>query len=255
MVAKEGTCSISSSCSSSPCPPQTKKESSPATRRPLLFSSLFGTKINRPSASKPVVEVLGGRYLSKKIHASTSDGSLDTTENATESSLASNWLSCRSQEEYQQQQHQLSNEDQLRQWGQAIVDARRLPTTSVYANNVIMVNSERTKRTIPAVKRCAKLDEVARWHAQVMARECNVRHSDAKELQAKLVEQQAATTSQHLGENVGCGTTIRDIHCAMMENTTGDARNITDRRYTEMGMATARCPSTGELYLCQIFRG
>ena len=100
-----------------------------------------------------------------------------------------------------------------------------------------------------AVKRCSALDAVARWHAETMAAEGKVRHSDSRDLQARLKDQ----VGEHLGENVGAGESIRAIHHEMMQNV-GDSRNMTDRRYKEMGMATAR-GKNGELFLCQIFRG
>ena len=221
-----------------------------APRRP--FISLWGAKSkrqsrpNRPAPSKKAAEVLGGKYLSKK-HASLR--SIDT-EDITEPSMMGSWKSCRS-EDYQKAvaTTPLSEEARRSEWGRAIVDARRLPRTSKYANNHIMVNIERTKRTIPAVKRCSALDAVARWHAETMAAEGKVRHSDSRDLQARLKEQ----VGEHLGENVGAGESIRAIHHEMMQNV-GDSRNMTDRRYKEMGMATAR-GKNGELFLCQIFRG
>ena len=210
-----------------------------SARRPII--SLWGAKANRPSVSKQATEVLGGKYLSKK-HGSLR--SVDT-EDITETS--GSWKSCRSRD--YKQITPLSHEDQRSEWGQAIVDARRLPRTSHFSNNHIMVNTERTKRTTPAVKRSSELDAVARWHAEVMAAEGKVRHSDAKDLQAKLMD----NLGEHLGENVGAGESIRAIHHEMTQNL-GDFRNMTDRRYKEMGMATAR-GADGELYLCQIFRG
>ena len=222
------------------------------SRRPTI--SLWGTKANRPSRasrsnrpspSKKAAEVLGGKYLSKK-HASLR--SIDTEE-VTETSMGS-WKSCGSEDYKKAATTPLSEEAQRSEWGKAIVDARRLPRTSHFANNHIMVNMERSKRTVPAVKRCSELDAVARWHAEIMAAEGKVRHSDSKDLQAQLTDDKVG---EHLGENVGAGESIRAIHHEMMQNL-GDSRNMTDRRYKEMGMATAR-GKNGELFLCQIFRG
>ena len=219
-------------------------------KRRLPTISLWGTKAdrpsrpNRPAPSKQAAEVLGGKYLSKK-HASLR--SIDTEE-VTETSMGS-WKSCGSEDYKKAATTPLSEEVQRSEWGKAIVDARRLPRTSHFANNHIMVNMERTKRTVPAVKRCSELDAVARWHAETMAAEGKVRHSDTKDLQAQLTDK----VGEHLGENVGAGESIRAIHHEMMNNLS-DSRNMTDRRYKEMGMATAR-GKTGELFLCQIFRG
>jgi len=218
----------------------------------------WGTKT--PAASQQTAKVLGGKYISKK-HASLRSFDTTETEDLSESpsitespSMTSSWRSCRSRD-YQQQQPQLTDQEKRAQWEQAVLDARRLPRSTYMANNIMMVNAERTKRTIPAVKRCSVLDSVAQWHAQAMAAEGRVRHSDAQDLQAMLLclGEEEEDCCEHLGENVGAGPSIKSIHEEMMGHV-GDARNIRDRRYTEMGMATARSP-TGELYLCQIFRG
>lgn len=210
-----------------------------------LFRKKVGTLsflTDRKSTSKQVKKALGGTYLSRKEASLRSCSTEDLTE------TSSNWKSCGSQD--YRKRSQLSFEDQQKQWGQAIVDARRLPGTSHFASNHIMVNKERTKRTVPALKRSPQLDAVARWHAETMAKNEKVKHSDPKELQSKLEE---SGRYAYLGENVHSGCSIRSIHREMVD-TVGDVRNMTDRRYTEMGMATAVSKS-GELYLCQIFRG
>jgi uncharacterized protein YkwD len=210
------------------------------TRR-SSFLSVFGSK--KPSPSKQVKKALGGTYLSRKESSLRSV----TTEDPTETNKS--WKSCASRD--YRQRSQLSYEDQQKQWGQAIVDAQRLPRTSAhFASNHIMVNAERTKRTIPALKRSRELDAVARWHAEAMAAENMVRHSKPKELQSMLGED---GEFKYLGENVHSGPCIRTIHDEMVE-IVGDLRNMCDRHYKEMGMATA-LSSSGELYLCQIFRG
>ena len=202
---------------------------------------------DKPSTSKQAKKLLvGGKYLSRKEASLRSYSTEDVTETTT--SMES-WKSCGSQD--WRKRSQLSFEDQQKQWGKAIVDAQRLPKhTGYYASNHIMVNKERVKRTIPALKRSPDLDAIARWHAESMAAERAVRHSDPKELQAKLEE---LGVYAYLGENVHSGTCVRTMHREMVE-TVGDVRNMTDRRYTEMGMATAK-GSDGELYLCQIYRG
>ncbi|CAB9510439.1 expressed unknown protein [Seminavis robusta] len=208
------------------------------TRRRLL--ALFNG--DKKKHSTEATKLLGGKYLSKKA---MSLRSIDTSENS-DSETATSWKSCSSQE---YRRPKLSYEDRQKEWGKAVAQSKRLPSTAHFSNNIIMVNKERTKRTIPAISRSSHLDAVARWHAEVMALEGAVRHSNPAELQTKLADD----TCTFLGENVAAGTSIRTMHQQMVDNV-GDLRNMTDNRYKEMGCGTAR-GADGELYLCQIFRG
>lgn len=131
---------------------------------------------------------------------------------------------------------------------EAMERARKLPRTCYFSNNHIMVNTERTKRVVPSLNRNLDLDTLARWHAESMAASAQTFHSNPVQIYSKLKK-----PSRRIGENVAVGETIRDIHRQMMDKK-GDRNNILDRRYTEMGMGTAK-GRNGELYLCQIFRG
>jgi uncharacterized protein YkwD len=126
--------------------------------------------------------------------------------------------------------------------------SRDLPDTWYYSSNHVMVNRERTKRTIALLVRMPELDEIAREHAKAMAKENKKFHSDPSSLKMKLSQ-----PARRLGENVAKGDTIRDIHREMM-TISSDSNNIIDSRYSHFGMATAKA-SDGELYVCQIFRG
>jgi uncharacterized protein YkwD len=142
-----------------------------------------------------------------------------------------------------------SDEDELTQDKTDLIMARsrRLPGTSYYSSNHIMVNRERTKRKIAPFVRMAELDGIAREHAEAMAKENRKFHSDPSSLQMKLRQ-----PARRLGENLAKGGTIREIHREMMV-TPSDANVILSSHYTHFGMATAKA-SDGELYLCQIFR-
>jgi hypothetical protein len=138
--------------------------------------------------------------------------------------------------------------DELEALDLIMARSRHLPTTWYYSSNHVLVNTERTKRTIAPLVRMRELDEIARENVDAMARVNRASHSNPNFL--KLRFQRPA---RRLGENVAKGSSIRAIHEAMME-TRSDYNNIADRRYTHMGMATARA-SDGELFMCQIFRG
>jgi uncharacterized protein YkwD len=204
--------------------------------------SLWGSKSKK--TSKAAKQVLGGKYL---LPNNGNSESLDGSNSDASTAKTLSWKSCNSLD-YKERRRQLAMEDQTAAWGKAFVDSQRLPRVAHFANNHIMINTERTRRAVPALKRSSELDAIARWHAENMASADTVHHSDAAELQSKL-----GKPCEFLGENVAKGENIRSIHKEMMKNV-GDVYNMTDRNYSEMGMATARGPN-GDLYLCQIFRG
>jgi len=144
--------------------------------------------------------------------------------------------------------HSVEIKDETLALGQIMARSHHLPTISYYSSNHVMVNEERSKRVIAPLVRIRELDGIAREQAQRMADENTLFHSIPDELQSKFNRR-----SRRLGENVARGDNIRNIHKFMMGSTT-NKNNIIDRRYTNMGMATAR-GSDGKLYLCQVFRG
>jgi Cysteine-rich secretory protein family len=129
-----------------------------------------------------------------------------------------------------------------------LVRARSLPDTWYFSSNHVMVNQERVKCSVSPVSRLQELDEIARFHATAMAREKSLFRMTPAQLQHCFPR-----VARRLGVNVAVGESIRDIHESMMTSRS-DRNNILDRRYTNMGMGTARS-SDGELFLCQIFRG
>lgn len=147
-----------------------------------------------------------------------------------------------------QLQHHKSSTEEINALNNAMQRSYKLPRTSHFSNNHIMVNRARAKRIVPALSRNPNLDTLARWHAEAMASSRKIFHSDPVEIQAKL-----KVPSRRIGENVAVGESIKDIHRKMMTKK-GDYNNIIDRRFVEMGMGTAK-GRNGELYLCQIFRG
>lgn len=126
--------------------------------------------------------------------------------------------------------------------------SKELPGTWYYSSNHIMINNERTKNNVHPLIRRSELDAVARWHAENMANADRVHHSNPQELKIKI-----GKSCRRLGENIARGENIRAIHNRMIE-TPCDLRNLIDSRYLQFGMGTARGPS-GDLFLCQIFRG
>lgn len=138
--------------------------------------------------------------------------------------------------------------DEAEALGLMLARSRQLPGTWYFSSNHIMVNEARVRRTIAPLVRLPQLDSMARKHAEAMAADEKMFHSDPRELGDSLGLQ-----SRRLGENVARGSSVRDIHSGMMR-TRAHKNNILDRRFTHMGMATAK-GSDGKLYMCQIFRG
>lgn len=140
-------------------------------------------------------------------------------------------------------------EDDAEELGMIMLRSRNLPGTSYFSSNHVLVNKERVRRRIPPLMRRVELDTLARQHAERMAAEDALYHSNPNELIHKI-----GRPSRRLGENVCYGDSIREMHKNMMETCGADKNNIVDRRYLTMGMGTARGPDGG-LYMCQIFRG
>lgn len=139
--------------------------------------------------------------------------------------------------------------DEAEKLGLIIARNRQLPGTWYYSSNHVLVNQERTRRTMAPLIRMVELDQLARIHAEQMAEEVELHHIEPYALRLALKD----IPYRRLGENVARGENIRDVHEDMM-NTLSNKNNIIDRRFTHMGMGTAVGPK-GELFLCQIFRG
>lgn len=141
--------------------------------------------------------------------------------------------------------------DAAKRLGEILTRSKKhLPSNSAqYESNHIMINQDRVKRCVAPLYRLIELDEIAREHAQKMAEQDRLFHMDPRELKHKFHR-----PARMMGENIGKGRTIREIHAALME-TSSDRYNVIDRRYTHMGIGTAKCQKDGSLYLCQVFRG
>ena len=177
-----------------------------------------------------------------------------------------------------------------------LFEARTLPRTpGPYASAHVLINSERLKRMIQPLRRCPAMDEIARRQAGVMAVAQTLQHTnDPGQLQDEIIDvidkvennhnnesrhQSGGDEQQHqrrfysgrhaddgqkrhrIGENVGRGKTINEIHSMMMmttnsknknKNNVSQRNNILHRRFVYMGVGTAK-GDDGLLYLCQIF--
>ena len=121
---------------------------------------------------------------------------------------------------------------------------------SIYSNHV-MVNRIRVSYGKRVVTRLRELDDLAQKHAQIMASQQSVFHSETtmEALRYKL------HSTGRVGENVHRGPSVQYIQ-DLMEFDIGcriSKRNLISDDFTEFGMGTARS-ADGQLYMCQLFR-
>jgi hypothetical protein len=127
--------------------------------------------------------------------------------------------------------------------------AKRLPRhLGNFASLHIMINRERLKHQAAPL-------QLAREHAAEMACKQYLHHAKLTDLQESLMRRHTSSNViQRIGSNVascGDGNLARLFSCMMKENT-ADRNNILDRRYTCMGVGTAKS-TDGKLYVCQLF--
>ena len=104
------------------------------------------------------------------------------------------------------------------------------------------INDERSSRSIATLSWNDELARVARRHSQEMADQNNLHHNAhlGNEVQGW----------QAVGENVGSGGSVDDLHSAFM-NSTAHRDNILDRDYTELGVGTVW--KDGTLWVTEVF--
>lgn len=222
--------------------------------------STMGRKSSSLRLPDPADAASDGVYFSarKPVHDDDWSDSTDDTHSESEGSLSSHtssWKSSGSKDHHKgsplivsSPESNRSIDDEVLELGRKMARSRHLPGTWYFASNHIMVNQERKDKVIAPLVRLAELDSLARYHAEEMAEADRLFHSDPDALNYAFPRE-----SRRLGENVAKGGSVAEIHDAMMK-TKSQKNNILDRRYTNMGMATAR-GKDGQLFLCQIFRG
>jgi uncharacterized protein YkwD len=122
--------------------------------------------------------------------------------------------------------------------------------TNDFCSNFELVNFDRRERNIHTLTRSPFLDRLARNHALKMAEQQRVFHSvdtiDALK---------NAHRSEHVGENVQCGPSIRFMHARTMSDYNSAHRgNLLSEQFCEIGIGMAK-GEDGTIYLCQKFRG
>jgi hypothetical protein len=230
----------------------------PTNKHRTIIGRIFHPfRRNITGSNPPPFETIGGVYATDVANASGKE-SIKTFDTQSSQDSTEAWISSDSPAHHEgsplvlwihrtdKADKRLSDEEIL---GRIMMRSRKLPQhPGCFASNHIMINSERTRRLIPPLTRCPEMDELAREQAARMASVNDLSHSHQADLQERL--------GQHclrLGENMTRGPDIKTIHKAMITSL-ADRNNILDRRFTWMGIGTAKGPD-GTLYLCQLFRG
>lgn len=246
--------------------PTKKHQSKEETKRKGFLRTLFG-----PKEEKHSFDTIGGVFATEIFDGKSDSFSIrtiDTQSSNTQSSqdmlAAGQWSSSGSEEHHEgaplivrkslsrrlispdMPEMELGDQEIL---GRIMLKSRKLPKNSgEYASNHVMINSARRKHYIPPVKRMNDMDELAREQARLMAKKGQLFHAETAYVQERL----GRVFGRRIGENATKGSDLEAIHKAMMESP-ADRNNILDRRFTCMGVGTAKS-SDGYLYLCQLFR-
>jgi uncharacterized protein YkwD len=157
---------------------------------------------------------------------------------------------------------------------QIIEQSRRQPQLWKYASNHVMINQERVRRNLPPLIRLHELDQLARMRAEEMAKHDTLFYATPQSILIHLKKSFDCNQLKygHIAENICKGSSINDIHAAMIMTTDSqECSNILSQSFRYMGMASVRAklPSSQcdncdtdnvqlqrrKLYLCQIFAG
>lgn len=106
-----------------------------------------------------------------------------------------------------------------------------------------LIAQERTSRGLGALSDDPELIEVAQRHAARMAAEKELRHNP--NLQNEVADWEV------LGENVGRGASVAEVHAAFMESESHRAQ-ILEPRYMEVGVGAVW--ADGEVWVAEVFR-
>ena len=129
---------------------------------------------------------------------------------------------------------------------------RLIPGMLGFQSAHTLINHERMTRGRARLHRSVYLDNLCVEHARKMARASNGVLMHSVQTTAQLKE---LVGSDHAGENIQRGPSVRAMHAEAMSRPTQSAfKNIMGEKFTEFGMGTA-VGKDGKLYMAQLFRG
>jgi uncharacterized protein YkwD len=119
-----------------------------------------------------------------------------------------------------------------------------------FCSQHVLINFEREQLSLAPMKRCRRLDQMARKHAEQMAR------IQALVPSTKTLDEPTRQFGgcAQAGENVCRAWSVWDTHCSSMLFDQHYARNILSKNFTEFGVGTAKA-NDGMIYIAQHFRG
>ena len=113
-----------------------------------------------------------------------------------------------------------------------------------------LVAGLRASELLPALKRDARLDAIAREHAERMLDAHTIAHDLGEgDLRARFVE--AGLDARMVGENVARGSSVREAHRAIYASPS-HRTNLLRAEYTHLGVAQVR-GDDGVVYVCEVF--
>ncbi|WP_169786697.1 CAP domain-containing protein [Nitriliruptor alkaliphilus] len=121
--------------------------------------------------------------------------------------------------------------------------AQAAPDSGVEARFVQLINAERAKAGLPALRVADDLVGVGRRHAVRMAEQDHLHHNPNLGSDVKGWDK--------VGENVGRGPDVDRVHAAFMASE-GHRRNILDPEWTEVGVGVEMVD--GGLWVTELFR-
>jgi hypothetical protein len=228
------------------------------TSAPPMVKGVFAIQSRVLDEESLKSDTISSQTSLSSFEASTSPPKSDRDSGSNNQSIEAVWLPSTSYDHnkglplvVRRPQHDIFKEPDDRKLLKIIMGkAKKLPQTSgKFACNHIMVNTERIKKRVPPLTRYRELDRVARDHARSMADEKMVRHMAGKDNSSD----RQPLFCPRWGVNIARGNNVGEIHKLMMANL-AERNNVLDKRFTTLGMGTARADD-GMIYLCQIFGG
>ena len=117
-------------------------------------------------------------------------------------------------------------------------------STSDEGSLLSLTNAERANRGIRRLSSASDLASIAERHSRNMAANHGIYHNDG-------LPGEVSGNWRKLGENVGRGTSVRQVHDAFMDSSTHRV-HILDPRYNQVGMGVVHS-SDGYMYITEVF--
>jgi uncharacterized protein YkwD len=112
-----------------------------------------------------------------------------------------------------------------------------------------LIDRTRRKHRLHALQRSDQLHELARHHAERMAKDQAVCHSVSN-----IQELQTLLDSAMVGENIQRGKSATELHQTAMATLQVNRQNVLGMDFCEYGVAAVRGRDDGMIYMCQYFR-